>query len=155
ETLETDGKIRAWGVSNFDVEDLEQTLELVGPGAIACNQVLYNLDERNAEHRLQAFCKRRGIAFVGYSPLGSGNFPSPSSKKGQVLGRIGAACGVSPRAVALAYLTRSSFTIPKSSSPKHVRALAEAGDLVLDDEQRREIDAAFPLRAPKADLPYI
>src|SRR5688500_4640365 len=85
EALKKDGKIGAWGVSNFDVNDLEHAIELVGEGAIACNQVLYNLLERDAEHFLQVFCERHSIAFVAYSPLGSGDFPKPGTWKGDVL----------------------------------------------------------------------
>src|SRR5262245_8641639 len=69
------GKIRAWGVSNFDVDDLEEALALVGPGKIACNQVLYHLGDRTIEHEVLPWCERNGVAAVGYSPFGSGEFP--------------------------------------------------------------------------------
>jgi diketogulonate reductase-like aldo/keto reductase len=157
QTLVHDGKVRAWGVSNFDVEDLEEALEIAPPDAIACNQVLYNLDERNAEHRLIHFCRRNDIAFVGYSPFGSGMFPSPDSEPGRVLERVAAEYGVSARAIALAFLTRrtGTFTIPKSSASSHVAALGPAGTLTLSEESVRAIDVAFPLKPPKADLPVI
>jgi diketogulonate reductase-like aldo/keto reductase len=156
ETLVKDGKIRAWGVSNFDVLDLERALEIVGAGVIACNQVLYNLEERDAEHLLQVFCERHGIAFVGYSPLGAGQFPRPGSFKGDVLTSVARAHGVAPHAVALAFLTRraSCFAIPKSAREDHVTALAAAGDLTLTDDELRAIDAAFPLEAPKSKMPF-
>lgn len=147
EVLKQDGKILAWGVSNFDVADLEHALDIAGEGAIACNQVLYNLHERDPDHVLQVFCERHRIAFVGYSPLGSGQFPRPGGIEGDTLARIASARGVTARAVALAYLTRRSgaFTIPKSSSVAHVEELARAGDLVLDRDEIAEIEAAFPL----------
>jgi diketogulonate reductase-like aldo/keto reductase len=157
EALKRDGKIRAWGVSNFDVADLEQAIEIAGQGTIACNQVLYNLYERDAEHLLQIFCERHRIAFVGYSPLGSGQFPRRGTEKAETLGRIAARYGVTPYAVALAYLVRwpGSFTIPKSSVPSHVEDLAKAGSLVLDPADVALIEDAFPLAPPKSKLPYV
>lgn len=147
EVLKQDGKILAWGVSNFDVADLEHAIDIAGEGAIACNQVLYNLHERDPDHVLQVFCERHRIAFVGYSPLGSGQFPRAGGIEGDTLARIASARGITARAVALAYLTRRSgaFTIPKSSSVAHVEELARAGDLVLDRDEIAAIEAAFPL----------
>lgn len=157
EALKKDGKIGAWGVSNFDVNDLEHAIELVGEGAIACNQVLYNLLERDAEHFLQVFCERHSIAFVAYSPLGSGDFPKPGTWKGDVLTGIAHAHGVSPHAVALRYLVRrpSSFAIPKTASIGHVDALARAGDFELSPAEIATIEETFPLAAPKSKLPYV
>lgn len=158
ETLQQDGKIRAWGVSNFDVSDLERAIEIAGEGRIACNQVLYNLYERDAEHLLQVFCERHHIAFVAYSPLGSGQFPRAGSPKHHVLAAIGAAHdNLSTRAVALAYLARhkSTFVIPKSSVFAHVTELARAGDVTLTPAEIQAIDEAFPLAPPKSKMPYI
>ena len=153
EVLKQDGKIRAWGVSNFDVPALAHAIDIAGEGAIACNQVIYNLYERDAEHMLQIFCERHHIAFVGYSPLGSGQFPRAGSFEDDVLAGIAATHGVTARAVALAWLCRrpGAFTIPKSSSVAHVEELARAGDLVLTDDEVRAIDAAFPLAPPKSN----
>jgi diketogulonate reductase-like aldo/keto reductase len=157
ETLVLDGKIRAWGVSNFDVADLEHALAIVGKGAIACNQVLYNLRERDADHLLQVFCERNDIAFVGYSPLGSGIFPRPNSAEGVVLTDVARDHGVSPRAIALAFLTRwrGAFTIPKSARADHVTDLARAGDLVLSTEEIARIEAMFPLGPPRSSIPTV
>ncbi len=157
EALKKDGKIRAWGVSNFDVNDLERAIEIVGEGAIACNQVLYHLQERDAEHVLQLFCERHRIALVAYSPLGSGDFPVPGSFGGDVLAGIAQAHGVSPHAVALRFLARrpSTFVIPKAATLGHVDALARAGDLVLSAQELATIDDAFPLGPPKSELPYL
>lgn len=154
-SLKKDGKIRAWGVSNFDVADLEQALEIAGEGEIACNQVLYNLYERDAEHLLQVFCERHRIAFVGYSPLGSGQFPRRRSFEGEVLAEIAAAYDVTERAIVLAYLTRrpGSFTIPKSSDPSHVDELARAADIDLDPHDIEALEAVFPLAPPKSKMP--
>src|SRR4051812_34368373 len=67
EKLVAAGKIRAWGVSNFDVDDLEQAYRIAGPGKIACNQVLYHLQERSIEARVIPWCEEHGVAVVGYS----------------------------------------------------------------------------------------
>ncbi|HMK71844.1 MAG TPA: aldo/keto reductase, partial [Myxococcaceae bacterium] len=78
EELERAGKIRAFGVSNFDVDDLEEAHRIAGPRRLACNQVLYHLGARDIEARLISWCVRHGVAPVGYSPFGSGDFPRPS-----------------------------------------------------------------------------
>jgi diketogulonate reductase-like aldo/keto reductase len=147
ETLKNDGKIGAWGVSNFDAADLEQAIEIAGEGAIACNQVLYNLDERDPERGLIELCQRHRVAFVGYSPLGSGNIPQSRARgfSSDVLADIAAAHRVAAPAVALAYLTLrpGTFTIPKSSTLRHVEELASAGALRLSASEVGAIDAAF------------
>jgi len=157
EALQKDGKIRAWGLSNFDVPDVERAVEIAGEGVIACNQVLYNLHERDAEHVLVPVCERHRIAVVAYSPLGSGSFPLPGSWRGDVLGEIAASHGVTPRAVALAFLARraSTFVIPKSASAAHVSELAEAGRITLSPADVEMIDAAFPLGPPKSKMPFV
>jgi diketogulonate reductase-like aldo/keto reductase len=144
--LERAGKIRAWGVSNFDVADLERAVRIAGPKRIACNQVLYHLDERGIEHAVAPWCARHGIAIVGYSPFGAGAFPSARTKRGQVLAEIAKELGATPRQVALAYLIRDPnfWTIPKASNPAHVEENAGAARLVLSDEIVSRIDAAFP-----------
>lgn len=157
EALVDEGKIRAWGLSNFDVADVEQAVEIAGEGVIACNQILYNLQERDAEHLLFPVCERHRIAVVAYSPLGAGQFPTPGSWRGDVLGGIAAAHGVDPRAVALAYLARrpSAFVIPKSSRPDHVEALARAGSITLSPAEIDTIESAFPLGPPKSKMPFV
>jgi diketogulonate reductase-like aldo/keto reductase len=75
------GKIRAWGVSNFDSDDLDEMLAVAGPGKIACNQVLYHLQERAIEHAVIPWCAEHGVAVVAYSPFGHDDFPSPRSKR--------------------------------------------------------------------------
>ena len=79
------GKIRSWGVSNFDVDDLDQLHAVAGKGKIACNQVLYHLQERAIEHAVIPWCEQHGVAVVAYSPFGHNDFPSPRSKGGKVL----------------------------------------------------------------------
>ena len=69
------GKIRSWGVSNFDADDLDEILEVSGDGKIACNQVLYHLKERAIEHAVIPWCAKHGVAVVAYSPFGHNDFP--------------------------------------------------------------------------------
>ena len=91
EQLREAGKIRSWGVSNFDVEDLEEAWR-IAPGQIACDQVLYHLQERAAEHAVIPWCEEHRVAVVGYSPFGhSRAFPGPRSSEGRVLAEIAAA----------------------------------------------------------------
>ena len=136
EQLKREGKIRSWGVSNFDVSDLEEAWKIAGEGRIACNQVLYHLQERAIEYAVIPWCERHGIAVVGYSPFGQGSFPGPRTKGGRVLEEIAAAHKATPRQVALRFLVRraSAFTIPKASSPEHAAENACAGDLLLVDD---------------------
>jgi diketogulonate reductase-like aldo/keto reductase len=157
EQLRRDGKILSWGVSNFDVPELEAARAIAGDGHPACNQVLYHLRQRKIEHDVLPWCERHGVAVVGYSPFGSGRFPGAKSPGGRVLARIAAANGATPRQVALRFLVREPalFAIPKASSAAHVEDNAKAGALALSPAELAEIDAAFP-RAPRArELPMI
>ncbi|MEA2910806.1 MAG: hypothetical protein QOJ15_2887 [Bradyrhizobium sp.] len=150
EQLVSAGKIRSWGVSNFDAGDLDEMLAVAGEGKIACNQVLYHLQERAIEHAVIPWCTQHGTALVAYSPFGHNDFPSPRSKAGEVLQTIAKAHGASPRGVALSFLTRepSVFAIPKASTPEHAADNAAAGELVLRSEEVASLDKAFP-RGPK------
>jgi diketogulonate reductase-like aldo/keto reductase len=154
EDLAKAGKIRAWGVSNFDADDLEEALSIAGPGKIACNQVLYHLQQRAIEHAVLPWCETHGVALVGYTPFGS-RFPGPATPGGRVLAEIGAAHGATPRQVALAFLVRrpALFAIPKASSTAHTEENAKAGSLALSDDELRRIDAAFPKGAAPRSLP--
>jgi diketogulonate reductase-like aldo/keto reductase len=148
DALQRDGKILSWGVSNFDVGDLDELWNLVGPARIACNQVLYHLRERAIEHAVLPWCERHGVPIVGYSPFGhAGAFPGLHTPAGRVLSAIAAAHAATPRQVALSFLVRrrSLFTIPKASSPEHVEENAGAGDLRLSERELAMIDAAFPI----------
>jgi diketogulonate reductase-like aldo/keto reductase len=144
------GKIRSWGVSNFDTDDLDDMLEVAGEGSIACNQVLYHLQERAIEHAVIPWCEAHGVAVVGYSPFGHNDFPSPRGKQGAVLQAIAEAHRATPRQVALSFLTRRSsvFAIPKAASPDHAAENAAAGDLALTGSEIAALDQAFP-RGPK------
>jgi diketogulonate reductase-like aldo/keto reductase len=147
EDLRTQGKLRAWGVSNFDEHDLDEAWRLGRP---ACNQVLYHLRERTIEHGIVPWCEAHGLAVVAYSPLGAeGGFPSAVA-----LDAIASRCGATPRQVALAFLTRrpSVFAIPKSSRVAHVEELAHRVE--LDARAIAELDTAFPL-GPWRGLPTL
>jgi diketogulonate reductase-like aldo/keto reductase len=144
--LQTAGKIRAYGVSNFDVDDLEEAFGIVGAVRIAFNQVIDHLAERSIEHVLIPWCGRNGDGGVAYSPLGSGNFPSTASAGGKVLARIAGNRGLSPYQIALAFLVQQAgvFAIPKASSAGHALDNAAVGDLELTPTEMRDIDVAFP-----------
>jgi diketogulonate reductase-like aldo/keto reductase len=157
ETLVTDGKILSWGVSNFDVDDLEEVRAIAGEGHPACNQVLYHLEERAIEHRVLPWCREHGAAVVAYTPYGqsAGAFDA-KTRHGRVLHEIAAAHGASARQVALAFLLRHSgtFVIPKASDIAHVDENAGAGALELSDAELVRIASAFPLGKPRP-LPMI
>lgn len=144
------GKIRSWGVSNFDVDDLDELLEVAGEGRIACNQVLYHLQERAIEHAVIPWCEQHGVAVVAYSPFGHDDFPSAKSKAGEMLQTIADAHKATARQVALAFLTRKPavFAIPKASSAEHAAKNAAAGKLKLRDSEISALDKVFP-RGPK------
>lgn len=146
EELQAEGKILSWGLSNFDAADLDETLRIAGAGRIACDQVLYHLTQRSAEHAVVPWCESHDTAFVAYSPFGHGRFPGANTPGGRVLAEIGAAHGATARQAALAFLTRQKavFAIPKASTPEHVEEIAAAGDLALGEAEMARIDTAFP-----------
>lgn len=141
ERLEKDGKIRSFGVSNFDVSDLEDAVRIAGEGRIACNQVEYHLKDRGIERAVIPWCVRHRISLVGYSPLGQGRFP-----KNRVVEEIARAHEVTPHAVVLRFLVRleGTFTIPKAGRLDHALANARAGDVELTRSEISAIERAFP-----------
>jgi diketogulonate reductase-like aldo/keto reductase len=150
EDLQRDGKILSFGVSNFDVDDLEEALAVAGPGRLACNQVLYHLKERAIEHAVIPWCERHGVAVVAYSPFGHDDFPGPGTTGGRALENIAKAHGVSPRQIALAFLARrpSVFVIPKASTSAHAEENAGGASIALSSDEVARLDDAFP-RGPK------
>lgn len=155
--LYREGKIRSWGVSNFDEDDLEELWPLAGDGGPVCNQVLYHLGERAIEHAVLPWCEAHGLAVVAYSPFGHGRFPGPNSAGGRALAQIATAHQTTPRAVALRLLVRrpSVFAIPKAASADHVAENAQAGDLHLSAEEIAQIDRAFPVGPRPRVLPTL
>jgi diketogulonate reductase-like aldo/keto reductase len=155
--LQSEGKILSWGVSNFDMPDLEEAWEISGEGGLVCNQVLYHLQERAIEHAVLPWCEEHEVAVVGYAPFGHGRFPGLNTPGGHVLQQIAAAHNATPRQVALRFLVRwpSLFTIPKAYRPEHAAENAGAGDLYLSPAELAMIDEAFPRGPRPRELPVI
>jgi diketogulonate reductase-like aldo/keto reductase len=155
--LKRTGKILSWGVSNFDVPDLETVLRIAGEGNLVCNQVLYHLEERAIEHAVIPWCERHGVAVVAYSPFGHGRFPGPRTTGGRVLKQIAAAHQATIRQVALRFLVRqpSLFAIPKASSLEHIAENARAAALDLTKAEVAQVDKAFPLGPRPVGLPML
>ncbi len=145
--LRQDGRIAAFGVSNFDVAGMERAVAIAGAREIACNQVLYHLEERTIEHQVLDWCVRNDVAVVAYSPLAAKRFPSPDSEGGRVLSGIASARGATPRQVALAWLVRRAgiFAIPKSARADHVEENALAAEIELTPSEAERLESAFPL----------
>ncbi|HYS90300.1 MAG TPA: aldo/keto reductase [Bradyrhizobium sp.] len=142
------GNIRHWGVSNFDVEDMQELLRLPGGKAVAADQVMYNLNRRGIEHDLLPWCRRRRIPVMAYSPLDEGRLVRSLDLK-----RIAQQLGATPSQVALAWLLRQNnvIAIPKSASEAHVRENFAALDLRLGKQDLAALDRAFA--RPKRKLP--
>jgi diketogulonate reductase-like aldo/keto reductase len=158
EALVEQGKIRALGVSNFNVADLDEAASALTSARIACNQVLYHLEERHIDGDLVDYCGEHDIAVVGYSPFGHGRFPRAGGAGGQALAAVAARHGATPRQVALAFLARKPpfFTIPKASSVAHAQENVGALRLALDARDLVELDTAFPARPGSDDeLPML
>jgi len=158
ETLVRQGKILAWGVSNFDVQDLAEVAAIAGPGHPACNQVLYHLKERAIEHAVLPWCAQHGTAVVAYTPFGqSPGIFAGESKAAKVLREIADSHGATPRQVALRFLLRRPevFVIPKASDIAHVTENAGTFNVELNDSDMAKIDAAFPVGKAPRGLPMI
>ena len=158
DTLVRAGKILSWGVSNFDVADLDEVAAIAGAGHPACNQVLYHLQERAIEHAVLPWCRRHGSALVAYTPFGQSSAPFDArTRQGKVLEKIAAAHQATSRQVALRFLLRHPevFVIPKASSVAHVEENAGAAALELSEAELAAIDAAFPPARPRRGLPMI
>jgi len=142
EELVKSGKIRSWGVSNFDEDELQRALAIAGPGKIACNQVLYHLGERGIEHAVIPWCEANDVAVVGYTPFGH----HAGGESARVLARVAERHGATARQVTLAFLTRreSLFAIPKSTKLDHLRENAAAAHVRLSESDLAELERAFP-----------
>ena len=139
--LVENGKIRRWGVSNFDVDDMKELLATPGGSAVSCNQVLYNLTRRGIELDLLPWCRDHRIPIMAYSPIEQARLLSKKIVK-RVAGRHGA----TPAQVCLAWVLRqkSVIAIPKAGTPEHVREDYDALELELTKADLRELDEAFP-----------
>jgi diketogulonate reductase-like aldo/keto reductase len=141
ETLRAAGKILRWGVSNFDVDDMEELFALPAGRHCAANQVLYNPGERGIEFDLLPWCAARGVTVMAYTPVGSGG----RLLRAPALLSVARRHGASAAQVAIAWGLRPGgvVSIPKAGSPPHVRENAAAA-LALTAEDCSEIDAGFP-----------
>jgi len=149
EELAQAGKIRRWGVSNFDVGDMEELVAVPGGEKVAANQVLYNLARRGIEFDLVPWCAERGIPVMAYSPLDEGRLA-----RHPVLDAVARRLGVEPARIALAWILRDPrvVAIPKATDRGHVRANRAALDLALDDEALATLEQAFPSPRRKRPL---
>jgi diketogulonate reductase-like aldo/keto reductase len=143
ETLHSAKKIRAWGVSNFKVSDMEGLFRIPNGDRCATNQLPYSLGDRGIEDNVLPWCEQHGMPVMAYSPLGG---PGANLLKDPTLARIGAAHGCSAAAVALAWTIRSGnvIAIPESGSAAHVKENAVALSLTLTPQELQSLEAAFP-----------
>jgi diketogulonate reductase-like aldo/keto reductase len=141
ERLKKDGKIRSWGVSNFDAADMDELAGLPKGAGCASNQVLYHLGSRGVEWHLLNACRKANVMVMAYSPLGQGSLLRKAALK-----RIADKHGVDPAAVALAWVLRQPgvVAIPKAVRPEHMLANMKALDVTLDADDLKALDAGFP-----------
>jgi len=141
DTLVRDGKIRHWGVSNLDLADMEELLEVPGGEAVQTDQLLYNLTRRGIEYDLKPWLRERGIPIMAYSPIEQGRMLRHAE-----LRRVAERQNATPAQVALAWLLRQDgvIPIPKASSAEHVRENRAALDVRLTEEDLADLDRAFP-----------
>ena len=139
--LQRDGKIRHHGVSNFDLDDMQEWVALSGGATVAANQILYNLQRRGPEWELIPWCRKRHIAIMAYTPLGQGRM-----LQNRALADIAARHNATPGQIALAWLLRQDgmMVIPKASRPEHVRENRGAVDVKLSADDLAALDRAFP-----------
>ncbi|WFU03819.1 aldo/keto reductase [Rhizobium sp. CB3171] len=149
EALKAAGKIGAWGVSNFDVDDMEELLAVPDGGNVAANQVLYNLGRRGIEYDLLPWCQERNIPIMAYSPIEQGRLAHHPD-----LIHIAKTYQATPAQVALAFLLERDgvIAIPKTSNPQRVAENRDAVSLDITDEDWATLDAAFPPPARKKPL---
>ena len=150
EKLREAGKIRAWGVSNFDVNDMQELARLKAGGACATNQVLYHPDSRGIEYDLLPWCAQHRIPVMAYSPIGQAGRLLRSAALREVAKRHDA----TPAQIAIAWGLRHPhvISIPKAVDPGHVRENAAAGEIVLTEEDLAAIDAEHPPPRRKQSL---
>ncbi len=141
EALLEAGAIRSWGVSNFDVADMEELFALKGGATCASNQVVYNLRRRGIEAGLVPWSRENGVPIMAYSPIEQGRL-----LRDRMLAAIAARHDATPAQIALAWVLRQQdmMVIPKAGSEAHVRENRTALDIALSPEDLAELDRAFP-----------
>lgn len=149
EQLKSDGKIRHWGVSNFDTDDMDELRDVPKGGNCVSNQVLYHLGSRGIDFDLVGDCAKNNVMIMAYSPLGQGDILGRPA-----LAEVAKRHGVTPAAVAIAWTMRHPHvvSIPKASNLTHVKENAAAADLVLTAADLATLDAAFPPPKRKTGL---
>jgi diketogulonate reductase-like aldo/keto reductase len=144
QTLKRAEKILDYGVSNFDVDDMEEAFALPGGDEIVTNQVLYNLVHRGIERDLLPWCRERGLPIMAYSPVGHSAREQKKLFDQPHLKSVASRHRVTPAQVALAWLLqRDVIAVPKASNPEHVRENRAALDLILTEKDLEELDQAF------------
>jgi diketogulonate reductase-like aldo/keto reductase len=153
EKLRVAGKIRHWGVSNFDVEDIKELLAIENGSACAANQVLYHVGKRAIEPDLLRWSQKNKMPIMAYSPVGHRRGLLENS----TLKKIAKRHDATPAQIALAWVLREPdvIAIPKASSEKHVRDNAQSAELKLTKEDLTEIDDTFPPPRSKEPLPML
>ena len=149
--LQQAGKIRHWGVSNFDVSEMEELLR-VGGEKVTTNQVLYNLSRRAIEYDLMPWQQKRGIPLMAYSPIEQGRLAHHRS-----LSEVAVHHNATPAQIALAWVLAQPQTmvIPKATGEAHVRENRAAAEIVLTEEDFAALDSAFPPPRRKSSLEMI
>ena len=139
--LAESGRIRQWGVSNFDIADMEELVRTPGGAAVASNQVLYNLSRRGIEHDLLPWCRERGIPIMAYSPIEQGEL-----LEHPVVRRVARRHDATPAQLCLAWVLRQDgvIAIPKAGTPEHVREDHGALGVELTAADLDALDEAFP-----------
>ncbi|ERG67957.1 aldo/keto reductase [Exiguobacterium chiriqhucha] len=157
EQLKADGKIRAWGVSNFDVDDMKELLALPNGKHCAVNQVLYHLGSRGVEYDLLPFLQEQGIPMMAYSPLAEGSDVKADIFEDETVNRIAKAYSVTPAQILLAWTVRSGhvIAIPKAGQKAHVEENGAAMLLNLSEDDLNALDEAFPPPSGKEPLDII
>jgi diketogulonate reductase-like aldo/keto reductase len=152
EALKRDGKIRHWGVSNFDTDDMEELLGVDGGDAVQTNQILYNLSSRGVEYDLVPWSNERGIPLMAYSPVNQGSLIGDRR-----LEVIALRHGATLAQIALAWALRRKgvIAIPKAVEPDHIRQNRAALDIELGAAALAELDRAFPPPRRKVPLEMI
>ncbi|AMG58832.1 aldo/keto reductase [Pantoea vagans] len=153
ERLQQQGKIRNWGVSNFDTDDMAELWDEPGGNQCATNQVLYHLASRGIEFDLLPVCQQRGVPVMAYCPLAQAGRLRDALFTDVVLNQIAQQKGISVAQLLLAWVIRQPgvIAIPKASSVVHVQENAAALEVELTDEELQLIDRAWP--APQHKLP--
>lgn len=157
ETLQASGKIRRWGVSNLDTDDMQALWKIPGGQACMTNQVLYHAAARGIEFDLLPWCKEHGVPVMAYCPLAQAGKLRHDVLTSAVMQDIARARGVSSSQVALAWVTRTGnvIAIPKAVQPQHVKDNAAALTLSLTEDEIARIDAAFPAPNHKTPLDMV